>query len=1101
MFLSLLVVVIYYVLLTLTQSPQFLNPIFISIVASILFIFNTLGAYNFASEEVKNTAGVTDVGDLPFSRLVALYLFSFLVSLGFVTLFVVSIEILNDAASTLLSRFLILISVGFLLLFPFFEFYSLSEEGEESAIPAEFIIEAFMEDLSSKIRSRFLATVLAYSVLYLLPIFLLIQFLNTSLITAVLLWALVLPMANLGALAGSGLGEDLLTLKLVRKKRFWKDFRNLGWPKISFKDGDGSFQIIPKLELGRAFLVLFAIQALLTTLYFVLENVLDIIAISQGGALVTTFSVGAIFTLSILNKGRGALKEMLAVWNESGFKVTTLSMFLPVFVLMGVVLASILEVYANLTPTIQEINVLGAFGINKHPRLVLLFLILQNLIMLLSAAIVISNPPGSVERRLVWQIPDYYEDVEGWLVFYRKIRSEKALVALLELARKQISEDERSHEIFKILLQQTLQSDNETVRIAASKALFSVISKLKQADPDYYQMMLDALEDSSVGVKIFATRALKSYARFYTDEKIMELLLLVLSKLYDPDVSVAWEANRSLQTLIDEVPSLRGAIIGLIIRTVTRRSGGMEEQVLHFIHQVSRKSYEIGSLLISTLLTQLHLPETTAEQDEQIIEGLRQVLRARPSLAEELLGQILNDLSSPDVVTKRNAAKILSHLSSFHTSSMDTITDQLIVILLDEDIEVKRYALLGLKYSIQHGCSRTAEIFRLVKQLIDEFVENTDLVLASIDVIEEIVRSQDGFDRESFGLLSTILKKTHFPEAKVRVIKALSALAENQDVLAEDLFFIAENLITDNNEDIQNVVLDLLYRLAKNHMEMSRPIYRLIQNKLRAGDQERILRTIPILGVLGMQNQDLAVEILGLLEPFTKSPDWSIRNEAFEASFVIALRFNRFQKDLLDLITLALSDLDGRVSETALDAASELLGKKKEFATDFLKISQKLIRSRNIRNRQTGALLLGNIVERDLTLVDEALSLLPNLVNEEEVATRIVAKQVLKQIMDRIGRLKNIPRTINKGLDKIVTITLKGANHSSASIRRDAYEVMTIIAEAIPREPIADRIRRAIEKAQKRQEKDPALLEFLEECRIRAKPPVYYVKEEGKIKI
>ncbi|RMG36034.1 MAG: hypothetical protein D6732_08830 [Methanobacteriota archaeon] len=1096
-----MIVLIYYLLFTITQDPQFLDPLVVSGVASILFVLITLGSYSFAADEVKNTAGVTDVGDLPFSRLIALYLFSLLVALGFVTLFVVSIEILNDAESTLLSRFLILITVAFLLIFPFFEFYSLSEMGEESAIPAEFIIEELMEDLAQKLKSRILATLVAYLGLYILPIFLLIQFLHTSFITAILLWALVLPMANLGALAGSGLGEDLLTLKLVRKGRFWKDFFRLGWPKLKFRDPDGSFRLIPEVELGRALLVLFAIQALLTTLFFVIENVLDIVTISQKGTAVASFSVGAIFTLSILNKGRGALKEMLAVWNESGFKISTLSLFLPVFVLMGVVLASILEVYASLSPEIQNINVLGAFGVNRHPRLVLLFLILQNFILLVSSTIVILNPPGSVERRLVWQIPEYYEDISGWVEFYHKIHSEKALVALLDLAREQVSEDNESHNLFKEILHETLNSPKEPVRVAASKALLSIIVNLDQPDEDYYMMLLNALEDESVGVKIFATRALKYYAKLFSDDRIMEMLLLIISKLYDPDVSVSWEANRTLQVLIDDVPSLRGAIIALVIRTVTRRTGGIQEQVLNFIHQISRKSHEIGSLLISSLITQLHQEDTTQEQDEQIIEALRQILRARPSLTEELLGLVVNELENPDLTTRRNSAKILSNMASFQSNTIETITQHLLSIFSSEDKDIRLYALKGLRFSIRNDTVESDQIFNLIKSSFDELMQSRDQLIATVELIAEIVKKEDRFDMECFNLLSLVLKKNKDVEVILHIIRALTYLADNQNVLAEDLFFIAENLVENQNEQVKSATLDLLFQLTSMHSEMARPIYRLVSDILNSSSGEILEKCLKILGEIGIRNNTLAQEILDLLNPYTNSQDWNVRNSAYHASFRIGLHSHAFQNELIRRMTMALKDADGRVSETALDAVELLLERKKDLAKEFLGVSKKLVKSKNIRNRQTGALLLGNLVERDLTLVDEALILLPNLVTDEEMATRNVAKQVLKQTMERVSKMKSIPGNIEKGLNKMVTVALKGANHSSASIRRDAYETMTLIAEAIPRHRIADRVRKAIERSQKRQEKDPALLEFLEECRIRAKPPVYYVKEEGKIKV
>ncbi len=1100
--LSLLIVTGYFSILALTEDEQFLSQIFVSAVGSMLFIIISLGAFSFASEEVKSTAGVSDLNELSFGRMVSLFMFSILVSIGFVTLFVVSIEVFNEASSSVLSRFLIFISIGFLLVYPLFEFYSLSKEGEDSAIPAEFVIETFMEALAKKVHSRIIATLLAYFLLYLLPIVLLIKFLDTSLITALLLWAIMLPMINLGALAGSGLGEDLLTLKLVRKKNFANDFFKLGWPKIKFKDEKGNFRMIPQFELGGAFLVLFAVQALLTTAYFVYNNITDIIQLSTVGFLSTGVGLGFVFVLSLLNKGRGALKEMLAVWNESGFKVSALSLFLPVFVLFGVVIASILEVYANLPIELQQINVLGAYGLNRHPRLVLIFLIVQNLILLVSATIILVDPPGLVERRLVWELPKLYDDVEGWLEFYQKIKSEKALVAMLELARKKVSKDISSHVILKTILEETLNSPYEAVRIAASQALLSVVKGLQNEDNEYYQMIIDALEDKSHGVRLFALRSLRYYFRFFKENKVLEGLNLIISKIYDPEVSVAWEANRTLQYLMKDRPKMKSAVLSYIIRAMTRRSGEETEQIFHFINQATRDFSDVGTILLSTFLEALNQPDLTSKQKTVLIEGIRQVLRANPSLSTNLLDMLHTFYQTSDVTRKRTATKILANLAAFHTGKEGELATLLTDALQENDLMIRSEALKGFSYIVKTYPAVSPILISYAKSILDDIEGNQELLIPMTEVVEQFIRTSTDYDKESFEFLSAVLKKIKNEKIQENVLRAFVPLAMHKNSpFADDLYFIAETTLEKGSTLQKEIALEILNELANVNPEMGRAIYRLVIDHVDSPNDIIQIKVIETLGAIGKHNRTLVDDVLNTLSPLTESPKWHVRLSAFDAYFQSVLNQPHRLKDSIPMLKKGLNDQDGHVREVSLDFANKLLEKQRAYAKELFDIGKKLIKNKSPQIRQTGIHLMGTISERNLTLIDEVLKVIPPVIEEEDYGSRAVAKQVIRLSMEKIATLKTIPADIVKALDKIVTASLKAANHSHASVRRDAYELWAIIAESIPQHPISDRIRKAIERAQKKQEKDPALLEFLEECRIRAKPPVFYVKEDGKIKI
>lgn len=1050
-----------------------------------ILVFNT--AYGFGAEELKSTAGVKSVFDLKASIQLALFLFSLFVALGFDALLVISTEISVDANSTEISQFLLFVTVGFLIFYPIIQFRMLASPGEDSSLPAEYYLELIIEGMAEKLRSTWIASILTYLVLYIIPIISLLIILQTQVITAVVLWALILPMINVGALSGTGLGEDLLRMRLIRKGRFFKDFLKLGFPKISFKDKKtGDFKLIPSVDVGGIFLVLLAIQALITTAYFSIDTFLDSFEVTEDTVNRTAFGL-IIVAIVIVNKGRGALKELIGVWREGGFKVSALPLYLPVFVLLGVVLSSILELFVNLSPGQQEASVLGAYGVNDHPRLLAFFLILNNLIFIYSALIIYFRPPGSAERRLVREVPQFYENSDGWAYFYDRIKSDRAVVAMLEIAEKEARRDKSQLPLIKRMISETQDSQNDKVLTTGGKILMQITKRLESSDQEIYGLIVEVMESKSTGARIYAVRAARSYASLTDGDELLNLLTFIQTKLYDEDVSVKWEATQAIRKILKDMPKLRGYVLSMIIRSLSSQSLEVVDAPLQLLNRATRDSEEIGQMALSTLTIQLSSEQTENPNYDSIVAGIKQVIRARPLLGRELI-EVLKQELTLSALHRRNSLKVISTLAEYVNGQEEIIQVMILDQLNYEDNEVRKEAYRALEKSIYRTKAKLRLSFTYISTEFDILEE--DVLVLALKTLERIVETTDEFNREILSMLKSRFDSAS-DEMLTQIIELLGDLTQTSDSsLIDDIYLVLEDYITHNQLLVKTAVISSFGRVVEQKPENANPVYRHVSPLMSINDKGLQVALVETLGKIASHASRLAEEIFATIVPFTQDDDWQVRSLAYQSLVNTANRNSELRGSIMKYLPKAFEDSDSHVRLEALNYTSEFIQENPRVADEIFPFAKKLIKSKDPEIRGAGLRLMALLADRKATLVDDILSVIYKNYDEDEFNARNAVLEVLKNAMQKISKLRSLTPDVEKSISNNITGAMKAANHSDPRIRRTGYEALTIINSAIPLSEHADRGRNAIEKAQKRQERDPALLEFLEECRIRSLPPL-----------
>ncbi len=1087
----------YFIAILVSPSQQIAAPLVLNLVAMLLFLLIFYSSFKFASREVIIASGVSKVQDLSGVKIFSLYLFSLFSGVGFVAFFVVIIDSLLNRGATQTSQTLLFLIIGYLLVFPLFEFYALSNEEDEANLPAEIILEQFISKTARILHSRTLAVVFTYTITYIIPIILLINFLNTTLITAFVLWALILPLVNIGALAGSGLGEDLLKLKLLRNGKKWRDFKSLGFPKISFKTKDNKFSLIPSIEIGEVFIVLFAIQAVITTSYFTITSIQQVLVLLLGFTLLNFATIGVVFILSLLNKGRGAMNEMLAVWNETGFKVTLKPLFLPIFVLLGVILASILEVYVTLSPTLQQSSVLGSFGINRHPKMVLIFLIIQNAILILSILVIWTAPPGAMERRLVTKLPVVYKkDSNGWIDFYNKIESSTAQILFIRAYYRYFLNEPDSSNGFVTIIERGIESTDKTLSLEAAKTLHSLLKSKNHKYIFYQDLVLKALENPKSGVRFYSIKILREEInRGGSETNKEQIIQLLLSKFFDTDSSVNWEATQALRSLLISHPEYSAYVMSFIIRAVLSRNIENKERIYQFFNFTSLDDENTAQLTLSTLTTSLHDEELNERQLEDISESIRQIIRAKPHLSEYLLNTIETEIDRPELKFQLQAIRVYGIIGKNSKYQIDRIQKTLLTKITNENIEVKTESLIALTKTLSINRAIIPQLVQLT--LRSKEISNEQYLIAMLNLFSEILNTNSEYTQDLFEFINSELEITSSLDNQT-LRNILIQMAKIDPSVAQNIFFISDELVKSENTEKIIIGLEFFRAVVQGNSDLSLATYKKIQRLRNSQDQIIQQRVVNCLTTIAESNNNLAKEIVPILIPLLNDNDWAVRTETYTAVLNYYVS-NSFEfKDIKKPLINALSDVDYHVREVGLEFIGTLIDSSYDTA-NILNIAKKQNKSNSRDIKETGLEILEIAIERDPKVGIEAIDQIFDSLYSEETNLRQISKRILQKIVEYLSSRHHLPGDTPKKLDKLVSTLMRGANNNFVSVRLDSYDSLAIIAENLPKSKVSERIRKTLNTAYQKKEREPSLKEYLKDCILRAKPPVFYKKEGGKV--
>lgn len=1036
--------------------------------------FIAMATFNFAATEIKLTEGVGSIFDIPKSKLIGILLFASFMTVGYNSLVVILLEIFGGREASDFSIGLTIIIVSFLLIFPFFQYIFLARPGEGSSLPAEFPFEAGLEFIRSRVKSPFLAAVIAYILTYVIPFLIILSFEDVDELQAVFLVAIILPLISLGALAGAGIGEDLIRIRLLRHP--FKEWRKLGTPKINIRE--------LKFEIGGFLLVLLAIQAVITTAIFGILNILTALEITDRTAEFGAF----LLFLTLFNKGRGSTKEMKEVWSEGGFKVSTFQLFLPIFVFFGVILSSALEVLVS-----QEKNtgILRESGLSDVRLVTALVLAIQNLVLLFTAILIYRRPPGAAERRLIKEVPKFYgDDTSGYLYIYNNLTSDRSIENLLLEINKIINKDVTKAAVFKTILLESFTSGSDRVQIAASQVIVTITKRMKKYDSEFFELVDKAFNSDVIGARIYAVRAMKNIIGFLEGIEKEDAIRTFSEKINDPDSVVSWDSSLALQKLIFREPEYRGFVLALIIKILlSTKHEGSRNAITRFLNRVAEQSDQIGIMAMDVLGRQLS--EGNINNIDNVIQGIRALLRANSHLSETLLDTIAVGIENEDVNVRKDYYLVLTNLAQYGAGRDTEVLSFIMTGVTDESAEIQTIAYEALAKDVVNHPELTDEIFNSLTEQFHGLPKQAKI--GALDVFEAIAKENPDKHLLIFDLLQNYANSEE-PEVRADVLKIFAILPPATPSLSEEIYYLSEANIQHTNDMVRVNAIHAVGVGVSTNSGLARAVHRRIADARNDTSLRVQLSAIEALGHVAAANRELSEGIFGELKPLMNDDDWQVRLSTLSGLFVASKKRKDLNEDMVQVTLVGLSDDDRTVRSEAIDILKFQLENYRPSAELFVKALKKELKKRVIPGevRATYYHALEEIASIRRILIADILEILQTDYAHEENVVRAALAGTLKTSVQKLKSTRELSTGIEKSLGKIMTSILKAANNSHTGIRRDAYQNIADICAALIYHKVAKRGRNAITTAM-RHEKDVGLLEFLETCRIRAKPPLTHL--------
>lgn len=1070
-FIAIVLVTIYLLLVTNDENGTYLNEDVELVFLLVVGTFIAIAAFNFAANEIKQTEGASSLFDLSFRKLFSIILFATFITIGYNGLIVILLEIFAGSDASQFGKVLTYIIVGFLLIFPFFQYIFLAKPGEGSSIPAEFPIERMLESIRERVKSPFLTAIIAYFISYIIPYIIIYNLVDQNFQLTIFLVAIILPLISLGALAGAGIGEDLIRLRLLRKPI--KDLKKLGMPKVNIRE--------LKFDVGGFLLVVIAIQALVTTAIF---GIFSIINALDSDRTVVGISVPLLF-LTLFNKGRGSTKEMKEVWSEGGFKVDAFQIFLPIFVFFGVILSSALEVLVSQP---SGSGVLADAGLNTAKVLTVSILVIQNLVLLSTALLIYRRPPGAAERRLIKEVPKFYgDDTTGYLYIYNKLTSDKSIENLLLEINKIINKDVSQALNFKSILVESFTSGSPPVQIAASQVTVTITKRMKKFEEDYFELVNLAFNSEVIGARIYAVRGMRNILRYLEGQQKEEAIIAFSERINDPDSVVSWDTSLALQRLIIDEPEYRMFVLAYIIRIFLNTTHeGSKNAVTRFLNRIAAESDEIGSMAISILGTQLEQGKT--KNLDNLLQGIRALLRANSYLSEDLLDTISMGIENPDEKIRMDYFMVLTNLAEYGAGRDNDVLKFIMLGVNDESTKIQILAYEALAKDVVNHPELIDEIFGFLSDKFHQLAD--DAKLGALDVLEAIVKQDANRHQEIYNLLRMYADTTN-PSVQADILKVLAILPIETPGLSEKIYYIAEKEIKNSDEMVRVNAIQAVGVAVSSDSGLARAVHRRISEARNDLSLRVQLAAIEALGHVAASSRQLSDSIFEELKPLLNDDDWQVRLSTFNGLYAASKNRKDLNDQMVQITMVALSDDDRTVRSEALDVMNYILANHRPAADLFVTLVKKELRKKEVPDEIRAAMIQGleSIATTRKLLINDILQSLYSDFENDDTAVRIAVTGALKASVKKITSSREPTPGIQKSLNKIVSQLLKAANNSHTGIRRDAYSNIAEICANLPNFKVAKRGRNAITTAL-RHEKDVGLLEFLETCRIKAKPPL-----------
>ena len=529
-------------------------------------------------------------------------------------------------------------------MYPILNFYLLAQPGLDASIAGQKQLEIVLERLTDKLGKPIFGALFGYLLFIVAPIMLLSIVIN-EFITALIIWAMILPAIQLGIITGHKTANYLIQWKLVRK---WNpaDYFKLGLGEVSFHKKDRKWKLFPKIKLGGFILLMFAVQVVILTSF---EVATEVFVILQGIIITTGISL-VLIAQTLVNKGAASLLKTIEVWRVESLKNQLASIYFPAFI--GVALFTNLAFDIIVNSSIYLQGFIFATGLDNHLTLLRFILIIEDSLILGIIALNYYRPNYEITDNLAWKMLIVVEESKNQ--FFNFNFNNNIKIGLTKSFKNRISQLTDKQIQFTLSWSETLLTETDIELLDSNIEFIQELMKVHAyvISPRLVSHLVKLLSKSKADIFAGYRHQIPDILTYLDNLNVFGNSFEYLSTLYDAfeDETV----QKILKKVFDQKPELLDSVFTEKLYGVFATAPQFEPSSLiyYFTLITSHNSHLLQPPHLALLLKVLE--DDTIFQNKysiwidrlNVLDLLKDILSKRPELLPtSLLTQVFNLLS------------------------------------------------------------------------------------------------------------------------------------------------------------------------------------------------------------------------------------------------------------------------------------------------------------------------------------------------------------------------------------------------------------------------------------------------------------------------
>ncbi|MBS4169293.1 HEAT repeat domain-containing protein [Parachlamydia sp. AcF125] len=455
-----------------------------------------------------------------------------------------------------------------------------------------------------------------------------------------------------------------------------------------------------------------------------------------------------------------------------------------------------------------------------------------------------------------------------------------------------------------------------------------------------------------------------------------------------------------------------------------------KKNMLSILLSMVRAKVSLASEILGLIVEELKSPKKDSDSQRYAIEVLREVGRQGDELPKEALAVLIQVLKESDRrANKAYAASALREIVKRGDEPFKAALNALIQAFQEGDRMTKIFTARALRAIAQRGDKLSKEVLHALIQALKESDRMTSAY--AVNTLVEIVKQGGKLSKEALNALIQAFK-----EGKEWTKRALWAITKQGGELSKEALATLTQALQEGEEWDKNSAVEIIEAITKQGSELFKEELVALAQTLKERDRGPKISAARTPAAIARQGNELPKEVLAALTQALRKNDRGTQASATRDLEAIAQREDGLPKEVLAALTQALVKSDRGTQASATRALEAIAQRGDELPKEVLAALTQALRKNDRGTQASAARALEAIAQRGDELPKEVLAALIQALQEGEEWTKYLAARVLETIANQGNQLPE------EGLVALIQALKEGDRDAKGSAAR-ALGVMT----------------------------------------------------------